>query len=415
MPEESQASDSSPSPDDLALLEEKEEIEGAEPSEEGGEVKEAPEEEEEVKETPEGEEEGGEEKEEGEEKKEEEKPPRLLFDRPTFREIREKYPDFFKDFPELRDAFFREQEFTKFFPTVEDAKDAAQDVEAFRVLRDSVLEGDPKPLMDSIEEVDEKSLEKFSLAFLPTLYRRDSALYMKAITPILENVVRSMHSQGVKSKDEDLMNAALHSSLFLFDTEDVATGKRTTVEPKKEPSEEAKQLAEERKSREMERYKAFYSAVDTDISRSLRAMILKGFDPDEVFTPFLKRKCVEEVLDRIGAALEADSGHMAVMKSRWAAAGRNRYSEDEKAKITSAYLARAKSLLPSIREKVRREALDSTSKEARKTGERSETQAEKGEKVSVGEAKRKSGTSLDAKKLDWRKYSDLDILEGRVS
>jgi hypothetical protein len=154
--------------------------------------------------------------------------------------------------------------------------------------------------------------------------------------------------------------------------------------------------------------------VNAEIEQSLRAIISRDFDPDGVFTPFLKRKCIEEVMDQVGKALEADSGHMAVMKSRWTRAGRDGYTRDSKDKIVAAYLARARSLVPPIRDKVRREALGTAVKASRKTGEEAEKTRSPKESP-TGAPTSKSSEHLDARKVDWRKTSDLDFLEDRIT
>ena len=370
-------------------------------------------EEEEVKEEEVKEEEQEEEKEEEEEQEEEEEEPKKIpYGRPTIREIKAKYPDFFKDFPSLRDAFFREQEYTQLFPTVEDAREAFEDIEAFRNLQDSVLSGDPKPLLDSIEQADSKALGKFAASFLPSLYKRDTALYTEVVTPLFENMVRSMYQQGMTSGDSDLANAALHASKYLFDTEEVASGKKS-VSRRREESPEEKEVEEQRRALNLERYQEFYKSVASEIDQSLRSIVSRDFDPDGVFTPFLKRKCIEEVIDQVGAALEADANHMAVMKSHWTRAGRNGYSRESKDKIVAAYLARARSLIPAIRDKVRREALGTTVKASRKTKEAAENK--RSPKESPTGAPPSKPTSVDARQIDWRKTSDLDFLEDRIT
>ena len=163
--------------------------------------------------------------EEGEETDEEDKKPDIPFDRPSIKEIKTQFPDFFDKFPALKESFFREVEFTKLFPTVEDAKEAFEDNEAFTVLSDAALSGDPVPLLESIGKTDEKALETFSLSFLPSLYKKNQELYSQAITPIFENLIRTLF----KDKDENTRNAALVLADFLFpgNSEDVASGKKT--------------------------------------------------------------------------------------------------------------------------------------------------------------------------------------------
>jgi len=342
---------------------------------------------------------------EDEEEEEKEKKKDLPFSRPTLRDIKTKYPDLFKDFPSLRDSFFREQEYSRLFATVEDAKEAFEDSEAFSTLHDSVMNGDSKPLMDSIAGSDKDALVKFATSFLPILYERDTALYSKTVTPLMENVARSMYKKGINMSDEDVSNAALQLSMFLFDTPDVATGKTTVVED--QPTKRDSKLDAERTAFEAQKFQTFRSDVISDIDRGVDELISDNIDPDNVLNKFTLKKVVEEVRTRVGDLLEKDESHMVVMNSRWTRAQREGFKKDSGSKIVSAYLARAKSLIPRIRNKVVEEAIGHTSS---KNG-RDQDKRQRRE-VRVGGVPSKSRVS--ARDIDWSNTSDLDILEGNI-
>src|ERR1700690_2002258 len=130
------------------------------------------------------------EEEENVKKIDEDKP--FPYERPSIGEIKAKYPEFFKDFPIFRDVVFREIEYTKVFPTIEDAKEANDDSLALSGLRDSVLAGKSEDIFDAINETDKKASERFAISFLPTLHKKDQALYSAAVTPLFENLCRHL-------------------------------------------------------------------------------------------------------------------------------------------------------------------------------------------------------------------------------
>lgn len=337
-------------------------------------------------------------KDEDDEDEDEEEPLKLAFDRPTIREIKGKYPEFFKEFPAVRDALFREAEYTQIFPTIEDARETFQDSEALSVLRDSALNGEPGPVLAAIEEADTKSLRSFAKNFLPSLYKKNQEAYSEAITPLLENIVRSAYNTGAKNNNEDLKNAALQLSNFIFDTDEVAAGKRTFA---RQEDTDSKRIREEREAELNGKYIKTLSEVSGEIQKNMRALIRKDFDPDDTLPPLMKRQAIDLISQKIAKQLEHDESHLSIMQGRWKHARSNGYTEQDKEKIIAAYVARAKNLVPSVRSKVW-EGLTKTTKKTPKVNPPPK-------KELVGGPVSNNGVKSSGK-VDYRKMSDLDIL-----
>lgn len=346
------------------------------------------------------------------EEEDEEEPVKVAYDRPTIKEIKQKFPEFFKEFPSIRDAIFREAEYTQLFPTIEDARDTYADAEALSSLRESALAGDPAPVFEAVEKADDKALSLFAVNLLPALHKKNPQIYSEAITPLLENIVRQAYRNGEKNNSDDLKNAALHISNFLFDTDEIATGKKTFQ--KHDVAEITKQ--KETREKELDRkYQVTVSEVSQDISKNMRQLIRKDLDPDEVLTPMMRRHVVEEVEKRINKQLEMDSAYMSMMAGRWKHARGNGYSEEDRSKIITTYLSRAKNLIPGIKSKVWEAAIGSKIK-ADKSKERKVNAPEYKKELSGGGAPSNGDKGLgklpkkEDGRIDYRKVSDLDIL-----
>jgi hypothetical protein len=329
--------------------------------------------------------------------------PKIPFDRPTIKELKTEFPELFKKFPQLRESYFREIEFTKLFPTVEDAKEAFEENESFTTLSDSVLSGDPAPLLESIGKTDKKALEIFSMSFLPELYKRDGTMYNQVVTPIFQNLVQALY----KDKDENTQNAALVLAEWMFgsDGDGVAKGTKS-VAKNIQPTEEQKRLKDTKEEQTATAFRNSAGRVQTTVEKGLESLILKSlsFDPNKVFSPSLRKMGSQEVAKRLMEQLKQDQGHMTVMGARWKRARANGYTTDDESKIVSTYLARAKSLIPSIASKVSSAMLGTKTKAAEKKGEKAITfskQTNSGRSVSNGKS---------SNKLDYSKMSDLDIL-----
>jgi hypothetical protein len=330
---------------------------------------------------------------------------KLANDRPTIKAIKAEFPDFFNKFPELKDAYFREIEFTKLFPTVEDAKEAFEDNEAFNNLSESALSGNPVPLLESIEKTDPKAFELFTVSFLPSLYKKNQEAYNAAVTPIFEGLVRQMY----RNSDENLRNTAENVAQFLFgdDGKSILDGKVTFSKTAK-LSEEQQKLNSERESRNATAFRESVTYVESEIDKNLKAIILRDFDPNKVFSKFMRDQLATEVVKRIKNQLGQDTAHRSVMSSRWKRAKNNGYSAAEKDKIISTFLARAKSLIPINSEKVRSLA---AGKQIKAADDKRQRLAPVKRELNGGRPTSGNGReSRSLEKKDLRKMSDMEIL-----
>lgn len=348
-------------------------------------------------------EEAEEELEEIEAKTEEETKPDIPFNRPTVSTIKAKYPNFFKDFPEMRESYFREIEFTKIFPTVDDAKEAFEDNEAFSNLRESILNGQSQSLIDAVSDAsDDKgvSLVVFGRNFLTDVHKKDPMLYSHIITPLFENMVRSV----AISSDENERNAALVMSKWLFGTTEVAEGTKTFTSEVKVNKVSSKD--------DEASYNNHMQDAGNKANRALAVIIAE----DELFkqqtkglSNFAKNAAVKEIIDGIHSQLKVDPAHAAIMNSRWKRAKDRGYSDDEKAKIISTFLARAKHVIPTVRSKVLKEALGIQSKANNDRSDRLRKTVVKNREVH-GSSQSSRTTNNSNGKVDYRKMSDMDIL-----
>jgi hypothetical protein len=329
------------------------------------------------------------------------------YERPSISEIKAKYPEFFKDFPIFRDVVFREIEYTKVFPTIEDAKEANDDSIALSGLRDSVLAGKSEDIFDAINETDKKASERFAISFLPTLHKKDQALYSAAVTPLFENLCRHLYS----SSDENTRNAALVAAQFLFgkDGEAIAAGEKTFAK-KLEESEDEKNLKSEREKFQLEQYNGFRQNVLGDLGSQRRSLIVRGLDPQKVLTDTQKDMLVERIEKLVDQQLAADQSHMSIMNARWLRSKKEGFNTASKEKIVSAYLSRAKQIIPSIRDKERDAFLGTKKRAAEKKVEEIDNKSSKTKEITSGRSSSGKPEVLKPSKELYRKMSDFDIL-----
>jgi len=362
----------------------------------------------------EGEEEDEEAKEKVKEEEEEDETETESLGRPSTKTITAKYPEFFKDFPSLRHAFFREQKFAEIFPTVEDAQEAKERVEDFESFTDLVHSGDVAGFLGTLQETDSSVAQKFVSNFLPGLYKTNADMYFSIATPVVENFLKALYNHGVQSGNEDIKNSALQAALWGFNDVEIASSAKSSVGASR-PSADKGTLDQERQDFYAERYVTFRADVTTGASKQLRAIVLKGFDPEEVFSADLKEILVDRVVDKIDKALESDREHMSRIGSLWKRAARAGYAGDWKSRITSAYLERARTAMPAIRKRIVDAALTSKQSQSERQAERGKLGADRREIPGSRTSKGDTDKSPSAKEVDWSKTSDMDFLEGRIA
>jgi hypothetical protein len=335
------------------------------------------------------------------------------FERPSIAQINEKFPDIFKTFPALKDMYFREAEYSRVFPTIDEAKEAAENNEAFTNIRGDIFSGDGTKFLSAVKEVDEKGLGRFAANFLPSLIKLSPDSFWRAANPLVEDVARNMFQKGTRDKDENMQNAARYLSEYFFGSTEVAEGKKTTVikDEAKDP-----EVAKEREEYELERYTEFRGGVSNTIRADLKSVIdNEKLDPKKIFSPFIKSTIIDRIVKDIEDQLQSDKDHIRFMTSLWNRANKNGRTDEDKARIVSAYLARAKSLIPSIRSKYVSEALG---QRQRTSEEKKRIATENQNRRDAGSQGRSSGArkeNYDPKAIDYRKSSDMDILNDNIS
>lgn len=340
------------------------------------------------------------------------------FDRPSFKQITEVFPDFFKKFPAMRDVYFRESEYSKIFPTIGDAQEADENNQAFTALRDNIFEGDGDQLFAAIRETNEKQLERLSGSLLTTLYKVHPNAFWRAANPLVEDICRNMFLKGEKDSNANLQNAARYLSDFFFGKTSIAEGKESTTVK----DDETNEVKQEREAFKNEKMSGFRQGVSDDIRVQLIKVIIgkdsksgkSRIDPDDALSSFIKTTIIQRISDDIGSQLQADQNHLRGMDSLWTRAIKNGFTEEDKARLITAYLARAKSMVPSLRSKYVSEAL----------GRRSSAVSRDKKKISAVSSRKEVGGSgkvssdtknYNPKAIDFRKTSDLDILNDNIT
>lgn len=339
---------------------------------------------------------------------EEEEPLSTGHERPSFKEISTKYPKFFKEFPAVREALGRERAYTEVFATVEDAKEAGEVIGDFRSLEQSILSGDSSVLLSNLHDRDEKALNKFAKNFLPTIQRGNPQLFSTIVTPYISRVLRNALQNAEAAGNKQLALAVGHIAKFVYGDPDG----RVPDDPKEEKdnleeSSVVKGLAEENRKLAFNTLSRFASDIKNRTEKVIEKNILATIDPENALPEFMQEALVGKIIREIQQSLNADTSHTRLMTSLWNKAKKNGYTDEDRSQLISAFLARAKKILPSIRDKHKKEVLKKLA-----SNPKDGTGVSRRRIPESGVPSRRQG-NVKARDINWKKTSDEDILDDK--
>lgn len=331
--------------------------------------------------------------------------------RPTAKEITAAYPGIFKKFPGLRDAYFREQKFTQYFPTLDDAEQAAVKAIAQDKLDESFDAGDPS-LVTMV--LDRKGvLNTFVDKLLPHLYEKNREAWHKVADPIVRAMLRAASRTGQQSQDNNLVLAARHLNRYLYGKyEDPQLETKS-----KEPDPELERLKDEKAQRLQRDGNNFKMGVH----REARERIAKEISVQLTgIQKHLRPAIVDRIIDEVGEILNGDKEYDSMMKRYWYQAARSEFDASWGPRLISAYLGRARHLLPS---KIRKYNV-SESREVEDNNEGRENPRNRPRTTSQTETRlppNRGGKnivpikSIPTERINYGKTSDMDLMNGKVT
>ncbi len=319
-----------------------------------------------------------------------------------FRALEKKYPKIFKEFPQLRTAIGQHRAYRELFPTVQEAKEAVEKTEFLDFLDTKIATGDLTPILAGLKQGDaqrgSKNLARFAERFLPTLHKIDPGAFRAATGPLLSTILGGMRARAVNSGDKRLLAVAVEASRYIFGKDEPPSFNKADPEV----DARARELDQrEQKIRDTELYRHVSSVQEKAGSRLLREVSAR-VDPEKALSDFDREAKVSYVVAQIERELEGNEEYLKIMANHRQRLVRSGYSEEEKARWISTYLARAKSVLGPI---LRRAGTAGTGSKAKSSSGRDgrkalpstsgkSTPAFKNGKLPDAAAVRKSGLSV---------------------
>lgn len=267
------------------------------------------------------------------------------------REILSKYPNLFKEFPALEKSYYREQKYAEILPTIQDAQAAAEKSELLDSYGMDLAKGDSTRILTDTKQSNPEAFNRIVDNYLPNLHKADEAAYYHVVGNLMKHTIKTMVDQD----DETLTVAAKYLNKFLFGT-DKWTAPTNLSSPETDNPKEKELSEREQKFNETQR-DTHLNNLDTRITNTLKSTIDKNIDPKGSMTDYVKRNVSKEVLTEVQSTIESDRRFTSIISRLWERAENNGYDSESMDKIRSAYLSKAKTVLPTVIKTKRNEAL----------------------------------------------------------
>lgn len=327
------------------------------------------------------------------------------------RDILSKYPQLFKDFPYLEKAYYREQQFTELLPTIEDAKQAVQARDILNNFEKDLMGGNSETILKAVKAENPAAFDKMADNYMLTLRKVDENAYFHVLGNITKHTIAAMVQEARNSKNEELQNAALLLNQFVFGS--------STYSPPTDLAKPEKDGDKAKDNNISEREQKFISQqiestrgdLNTRVNNTLRNTIQAHIDPKESMTPYVRRNAERDAMEQLTSLVSRDSRFKVLVDKLWEKAYKDGFTTESKDRIKSAYLSKARTLLPSVIKKARNEALRGIGKRVKEDDDSDIPQKDKKGPIPAGRPRSpiSAGKIKDAKDIP-RGMKTIDFL-----
>jgi len=327
------------------------------------------------------------------------------------KEILAKYPKLFKDFPYLEKAYYREQQFTETFPTINDAKVAAEKSRILDGVESQVMNGDISTVLQAAKNENQEAFYKIADNYLPTLKKVDQQAYYHVLGNVIKDTIITMVKEGrnLGEQGAPLTAAANVLNQFVFGSQTFTPPKGLSRPVNPDEQSRRQQFQQEEQNRFRGAFESTRDDLQTKADNVLKSTISQHIDPKGSMTDYVKGHAVKEAHETLENLIAKDRNFRGLLDRLWEKAYERRFDKESTDRIKSAYLSKAKTLLPSVIKTARNNALKGLGRSSRDevlelTPKKSPTATGKSTAPSSGKIRKASDIP--------KNMSTLDVLMG---
>ena len=282
------------------------------------------------------------------------------------KEILAKYPQLFKDFPYLEKAYYREQQFTELLPTIQDARLAVQKADILDQTERSVMNGDITSILSAAKNENNDAFLKIADNYLPALRQVDQQAYYHVLGNVIKDTIVTMvrESRSLGEQGAPLQAAANILNQFVFGSQNFTPSAPLSKQQRPEDNQLQNQYRQQETQRVMSQFESTRDDLQGRADNVLRSTIDQHIDPNSTMTDYVKQHATQEAFQTLEDLISKDTRFRGLLDKLWEKAFERRFDKESTDRIKSAYLSKAKTLLPSVIKKARNDALKGLAKRA---------------------------------------------------
>src|SRR5690606_5151639 len=197
----------------------------------------------------------------------------------------------------------------------------------------------------------------------------------------------AMVKEGRSSNNETLQAAAQVLNQFIFGSSEFTQPAPLAKDTPKQNGE-LDEVHRQRQEFIKERFETTRGELNTKLNNSLHKTVEANIDPKDSMPEYVKKAAVRDANETLGKLMTSDKRFTQIIDKLWENAFKNNFDKGSTDKIRSAYLSKAKTLLPEVIKKARNEALKgigrskASNKETDEKTERKESRPKQSDKKS---------------------------------
>jgi hypothetical protein len=279
------------------------------------------------------------------------------------KEILAKYPQLFKDFPYLEKAYYREQQFTEIYPTIQDARISAEKANILDQAERQVMNGDITMFLQAAKAEDQNAFNKIADNYLPTLRKVDQQAYYHVLGNVIKDTIITMVREGRQLGDQGapLTAAANVLNQFIFGSQQFTPPNRLSKQVNPQVAQAQQEIQQHKQQQVMNTFTNVRDDLQNKADNTLRATIDGHIDPNGSMSEYVKSHATTEAFDKLETLIAQDTRFRGMLDKLWEKAFRSGFDKESTDRIKSAYLSKAKTLLPSVIKSARNKALKGVS------------------------------------------------------
>jgi len=271
---------------------------------------------------------------------------------PRKKEILKAFPDLFKKFPQIEASLYRDRQFTEVFPDVDSAKEAAEKADTYDDVEADINNGDIGKIIAAVKDSGQDAVNRLADEYLDVLAKVDKDAYLHVISGVVKNAVKALAEAGRDNDDEDLLNAARQLNVFMFGKKEYEPHRRLT-----EKNPESDRLKQDQQNWHNQKFESAKTEAMDKVRNRIQSTIHINIDKKNSMTDYVKKNAVKDAMQILESNMIQDRSFQRTVDNLWKEARKGNLSNSQVDRVISAYLTKAKTLLPGVIQKARTEAL----------------------------------------------------------